>query len=121
MRRFAVLMSMMLLAPVASAVTDGWEILTEVQFRSWDSATLQWASTIHPESPTPTELQNTVDPPPREMWCPSADNWAEDCDAWEAHMDLWLHHFLDIPYADPLPTSMAPFPKECPSSCSSAF
>ena len=121
MRRFALLLSMMLLAPTASAVTDGWMVSLEFQFRNWDTATLQWASSIHPDRPTAVELQDTVDPPPREMWCPNADNWDENCGAWEAHMDIWLHHYLEVPYDQPLPANMQPFPKECASSCNNAF
>ena len=111
----ALFVSILVLAGPALALTDGWDVTEEVVEREWNSARLVWARQVHPDKPAYSVIAG-IDAPPREMWCIDS-TWAVDCDAWETHMDVWLHHYLDIPYGDPLPSNLPSYPKECSSSC----
>ncbi len=115
-RKVWLLVALAAAAP-AMALTDGWDIEDEAAVRQWRTASLNWAKAVHPEHPTVATIQAEVSAPPREMWCPTAGSWPVDCEAWDAHMDVWLHHYLEIPYGEALPSDLPAWPKECSSSC----
>lgn len=96
--------------------TDGWDVGEEMAARDWREATLMWARSLREDAPPVHYLLKFITPPPREMWCISPE-YPEYCDAWGHAMEQWLHHYLDIPYSEPLPQELPQFPKECESSC----
>lgn len=98
--------------------TGGWDWDEDFAPDHWRTATLQWAHDIHPNHPPIDLLLQAVAAPPDEPWChappvPTLD----DCDIHDGLIDGWLHEYLGIPFNQPLPAQMIPYPYECPSPC----
>lgn len=107
------------IAAPARASTGGWDWEEDFMPDHWGAASLVWARTIHPMHPSTDNLLARFEPPPDEPWChePPAPVLG-DCDIHDDLLDEWLHYYLNIPYDQPLPANLAPYPYECPSVCS---
>jgi len=117
MKKTLLLFAGTLLATAAFGEGWDWDVSEVIASGEWRQETLDWAQDIHPNPPTQTWLLANQNPPPREMWCPMPETWEENCDGWSPHMEFWLRNYLQIPYTDPLPASLADYPEECASSC----
>lgn len=113
-----------ILAIVISTVSlsaYAWEWPEEQSLREWRTMTLNWASDIHPDSPTHSELLQET-PPPRELWCiESPAPTQSDCAIFRNKLAAWLRVFLEIPQEDPVDDIDPDFPKECSSICDVSF
>lgn len=104
-----------ILATSLPAQAEGWDWESEEFYRDWRSETLNWASSIHPDKPSPMLLLALAEPPPREMWCLEDGNTTPsnfDLSTFDKLLDEWLHDYLDIPDEDPVPPILI-IPDEC--------
>ncbi len=111
--------SLALLISLPAHADSDWDWSTELQDRHWRESSLQWASNIHPDSPSPLVLMSTTSPPAEELWCDyTSAPTIEDCDIFDDLLDSWVRDYLDIPEQDPVPLSLtSSFPRECSSTC----
>ena len=100
------------------AWAEGWE--DDPEFRLWSPPTLEWAAELVPEEDLGDDwLMDNETPPPTEPWCDSrsgVQDTPEQCDLFEAELDDWKRDFMGLGPRELMPRT-APFPKECPSSC----
>lgn len=110
----APLLTTALLAATLPATAEDWKWRDEENYRGWRPDTLNWASDLHPQSPSPLILMATTPPPPREMWCvDDANPTPADLDIYDDLLEEWLHDYLDIPDEDPIPLFYMNIPEEC--------
>ena len=102
----------------AALAGNGWDWSNEVANRHWRTASLNWASDIHPDRPSHQWIQTNHGPPPKEQWCDdSPDPVAADCDLYEDLLEDWVRSYLDVPAGESLPDPLAAYPEECSSYC----
>ena len=112
----AVRATLALLIPLVSMA--GWQ--DEHEHRLWMGFNLNWASSIHPNTPSWFYLQRHVSPPPRELWCvpgSGVTDTPQDCQIFHDLLDDWTRDYLDVAPGGPLPPDLAAFPQECASTC----
>ena len=115
-----------LVAALAATLTSasalaGWD--HEGTLNIWDGDKLQWAQSIHPQTP-PLVMLLLEEAPPREQWCPGVNHTVDDtpdtCAMHDDEMVEWLRDFLDLEADEALP-QMTYMPQECPSACQPSF
>jgi hypothetical protein len=101
------------------ALAYDWDWDDEIASREWRASTLKWASSSHPDEPSPLLLMVTMAPPPREMWCRQAETpSAADCMVFSSRLADWTRSHLKIPASEPIPEAIfSTFPVECATSC----
>ncbi len=108
------ILTALLVATTAQAGGSDWEWDEEFASRHWRTATLNWASDVHPNHPSHATIIATMAPTPEEMWCHGPPSpTPDDLDIWKDLKDEWLRDFLDLGPNDPIPGGLPPFPKEC--------
>lgn len=102
--------ALVLSAPAAHADWD-WE--DEQISRHWRTASLLWASEIHPSNPTTAWIDANVAPPPKELWCDEPPPPSpQDLDKFDDLLKDWIVDYLDLGPNDPIPENPV-FPYEC--------
>jgi len=99
----------------ALATAGGWDWdELDLQHRIWRSASLTWASNIHPNHPSASFLQAYVAPPPRELWCYYNEApLPSDCSEHHTRLEAWAQDYRGWYTA----WNQLYYPPECQSSC----
>ena len=114
----SVLLTASLLISLPALAYD-WDWDDEIASREWRAETLEWASSLHSETPSPLLLMATTAPPPRELWCdvevaPTMD----DCMIFDSKIEDWVRDYLQQPHHAPISAAVfSTFPAECAASC----
>ena len=116
MKRTTLLTLPLLFAATAFGNGWDWDVNAVYDNSEWSEATLEWASDLHPRTPSYEHLEENVEPPPREMWCIDS-TWYENCEDWSDHMEDWVRGYLRLPASAKLPADLPDYPEECASTC----